>query len=113
MDIIIILILIFIIWPIIKAAWHIYRLQNKARQMFSQAANAQQSAPRDTQQRKAGWSSPVNRKKKKISRDVGEYVAYETIITSETTSTDSKKSENQTYGSSSESRISDADWEEI
>ncbi len=114
MTFIITLILIFIIWPVIKAAWHIYRLQNQAKQMFSQAANSQQSAHRrDTQQRKAGWSTPVNRKEKKIGRDVGEYVAYETIAISETTSTDSATSENQAYGTSTESRISDADWEEI
>lgn len=74
---------------------------------------AQSSATRDSHnQRKSGWSAP-RPKRKKIAKDVGEYVKYEEIEVETTTS----ETHNFTDGSScrleTEQQVEDAVWEEI
>ena len=65
----------------------------------------------EPRQRKAGWSAPAA-KPKKIGKDVGEYVAYENITVSETTTSTTTDSGGSTTVYT-ESRITDVEWEDV
>lgn len=107
-----IFILVFIILPILKLGWRIFRLQSQARSMYNQMNGARQSAGyQEPHQRKAGWSSPAT-KPKKIGKDVGEYVAYENITVTETTTSTTTDADGNTTVYS-ESRITDVEWEDV
>lgn len=109
---IIALIIIFIVWPMIKVGWRIYRMQSQARQIFSQMNNARNAAA-EPSQRKAGWSKPAAGKRKKIDADTGEYVSFENIrVTSEESRGSGTATESHTEFRA-ESQISDAEWEDI
>ena len=110
-TLIIALILVFIVWPVIKIAWRIYRMQSQAKRMFSQM----NSQPRTEQpnQRKAGWSNPISGKRKKIGKDVGEYVSFESITVSTTETASSTEPTSERTDIRQEGQVSDAEWEEI
>lgn len=115
MYLLLILFLIFIVYPIIRAGWTVYRLRRQARQAFEQfnRANnpgAQADARRN---RPAGWQ-PAPPHKKKISPDQGEYVRYEEISLTETTVVDDSETDKSTTSSTTiEQQITDIEWEDL
>lgn len=99
---IVLIVLAFIFWPVIRTIWAINRATRQARQAFSGASRS----GNDTRGHQS--SRPV--RKKVFSRDDGEYVDYEEItVTSGTTITD----DGSTVHYETEQQIVDAEWEEI
>lgn len=119
-TIILIIILFIIVWPIIKVAVTVNRFKRNARkayeQMFNQSAGAASSHPDPRKERKAGWTMSPTTKRKKIGRDVGEYVKFEEI---ETEFTETSRPANAGNKASSrtdfkaEQQIVDAEWTDI
>lgn len=116
-TILLIIILVILFWPAIKVAITVHRLKRNARnayeQMFNQAGGA---SPRSNQERerRGGWSQAPAAKRKKIGRDVGEYVKFEEIeYTSTTQSTASGESSATRTDFKTEQQIVDADWTDI
>ncbi len=113
-TIILILVIVFIIWPIVRAALMFHKIRSQAKRVFRQAAQSQREAGEEQRRanRKGGWSRSRNRKPKVIQRNEGEYVEWEEI-----TVTDEQPSGNSSGRSSKrvkvESQISDAEWEDI
>jgi len=63
----------FIIWPLVKLLIRANAVRNQFRRAAGGAAGSYAHEP----ERKAGWSrAGVNRRRKKIEKDVGEYVAF-------------------------------------
>lgn len=107
MWILLLLLFIFVIWPLIRVAIAVNRVKKNARQAYEAMYGQQAERPR---QRKAGWSTPETAKKKKIDRNVGDYVAYEELPAEPATGNGTRQTPRQ---GSTEQQIVDADWEEI
>lgn len=103
-TLILIFILVFIVWPVVKAIFHINQARKTARDIFSGSFSARQQ--QDESPRKPGWSAPAARAKI-ITKDVGEYVSFQELPP------DSDSPHTSATISSSESQISDAEWEDI
>ncbi|MCM1517551.1 MAG: DUF4834 family protein [Pseudoflavonifractor sp.] len=100
---IILIVLGFIFWPLIRTIWTINRATRQARRMFTGGSTGSGGSPRQRQ-----YTRPV--RKKIFSRDDGEYVDYEEIaVTSDTTVTDNGRSVRY----ETEQQIVDVEWEEI
>ncbi|MCM1483707.1 MAG: DUF4834 family protein [Muribaculaceae bacterium] len=114
--ILVLLILGFLFWPLIRTALALRAAQKRARQAFTQAQKAAEEATR--RNRPGGWSrqDPTGasrrsaRHKKKIDPTVGEYVEWEEIKVESTTTTSTTDSRD-TYVT--EEQIVDAEWEDI
>lgn len=104
-TLILIFIIVFIIWPIVKTALRLNQARKAARDFFG-GRYTQAEAP--AADRKAGWTTPP-KKTKIITKDVGEYVSFQELPPDGSTHTTYHYSET-TY---SESQITDAEWEEI
>lgn len=112
MTLVLILLFIFIIWPVIRVAWTVHKLRSQARKAYEQMyqqATGQSGRQASGQPRKAGWSRPEP-PVKKIHREDGEFVSFEEITVSaygkeprETPRADIKPDQ----------QIEDADWEEV
>lgn len=114
MEIIIILLIIFVLWPIIRVVWAAYKLKRGYESAMRNARQAAREANRAS--RPAGWATPRGPKAKVVNQNEGEYVEWEEItVSQEATSTDGNaKSARRTKVSSYiTERISDADWEDI
>ncbi|MCD8395103.1 MAG: DUF4834 family protein [Bacteroidales bacterium] len=114
-----IIFLILVFWWVIRPIWRVATAVNRARRQAQQMADAFSGQSRQGRQgarqteRKAGWSTPTPHKKH-VAKDVGEYVAFEEVTTSETTqSTQSTASGTDTFQSETWERVTDAEWEEI
>ncbi len=109
------LFLIFIIWFVVVPLLKILGMVNKAKRTFRNAAGAY-SQPRHyatPQERKAGWSTPEPHRKR-ITPDVGEYVKFQEIeLTAEEIQQRADGSTTYTSTTYSETRIEDAEWEDI
>lgn len=94
--------------PLIRQ-WVDRRMQRRFTDAFRQATGTPPPPPR--QERRGGWSTVgMRRRKKKIDPSVGEYVKYEDItVTETTTNTDSS----QTTDYVREQQIVDAEWEDL
>lgn len=107
---ILLLIVIFVLWPVIRVAYTIYRLRRQAREAFRQAtgnADAYQQPRRN----KAGWSRAAKSHKKVIDPTEGEYVDWEKITVTETsTTTESTETGSRTV---TEQQVTDVEWEDI
>lgn len=78
-TLILIFIIVFIIWPVVKTFYRINKARKAARDMFNNAYGAGAGFGTQAQQsRKPGWSDAPARKKK-ITKDVGEYVSFQEI----------------------------------
>ena len=117
MTIFFLIILLFLLWPVLKAAYAINKARRQARDFFNAATGGRQGgfyggAPYRDSERPAGWSRNTSSMRPKVfTRDMGEYIDFEEIEESTATSTGSS-----TYTRSScstESFISDAEWEDI
>lgn len=110
-TILFLLLFFFVLWPLGRVAWAMWRQYRAVKRQFRQAfggrdgsAGRRQDAPQT--------EPPV--KKKKIARDVGEYVAFEEIRTFTATDDEGNRTEYAERTSVSvESQVEDADWEEI
>lgn len=104
------LILFFILWPVIKAVYTVNKARNQARDFFDQARSGYNQGYDPRNERPGGWSRNAATVRPKIfTRDIGEYVDFEEIEGS--TSTGETSYTRTTY--SSESFITDAEWEDI
>lgn len=105
------LILIFILIPIGRVFLAVYKAKRQTQRMWEQYNNNAQAFRRQYQQRSRGYSQPdqPQPKKKKIGRDVGEYVDFEEIAGSSTTQTE----QSNTHKEYHEQQVTDAEWEEI
>ena len=104
-TLILIFIIVFIIWPIVKTAVRLNQARKAARDFFGGHYTPTGNPAGD---RKAGWTTPP-KKTKIITKDVGEYVSFQELPPDGSTQSTYYYSET-TY---SESQISDAEWEEI
>lgn len=85
-------------------------MRDAMHQMYDTQTRGRGDEPRP---RKAGWSTPQGFRKK-IGKDVGEYVKFEevTVVSAgDTATTGSHKADNDRYNV--EPQVSDADWEDI
>lgn len=94
----------FIIWPLVKLLIRANAVRNQFRRAAGGVADGHVREP----ERKAGWSrAGVNRRRKKIDKDVGEYVAF--------TEEPAQKSEHEPAvdAGEREQQIVDVEWEDI
>lgn len=114
-TLLLILFIVFIVWPLIKAAWRIHTLRSQVNQAFRTAQQQAQANARQAKQssRPAGWQQADHQKK--FDQSDGEYVEWEEVeIDSATISSDSTETEiDQTHIDVTTTQVSDADWEEI
>lgn len=86
----------FLLWPVIKIGYKIHRAQRQMRSAFEQAARQQQQQQQEAEREKI------------FDRNVGEYVDFEEI---DDTDNDTKSQYNPTV--KIEPQIEDAEWEDI
>ncbi len=110
MEIILILILVFIVWPVFKFYLAIKKAQRQARDAFSQFGGGQQQSE-SRRQRKGGWSGMRSRKKV-IDPNVGEYVEFEEVEVKQEFA-DTGKNTSSTSSYRVEQQVEDAEWEDI
>lgn len=91
---IILVLVFFLLWPVIKIGYKIHRAQRQMRNAFEQAARQQQQQEAE--------------REKIFDRNVGEYVDFEEI---ENTDNNTKPQYNPTV--KIEPQIEDAEWEDI
>ncbi|MDE6574891.1 MAG: DUF4834 family protein [Muribaculaceae bacterium] len=111
------ILIIFILWPFIKLAWKLWRNVRQAqrfmRDPFGEAMRqAQEQARRSegTHTRNYGTNTAsYSSKKKKIGRDVGEYVPFTEVADQQTAKTADSAKTNYT----TESQVSDVEWEDL
>lgn len=100
MYILLLLLLAFIIWPIIKGAYRIWQLRRQAQQLFNNLRQQQQHTP------------PQSKRKPKIyGPDEGEYIDFEEMPPDPTANHTHTAQPHTTY--TREARITDAQWEDI
>lgn len=106
-TLILLLILFFVGYPLIKALWRGYQLHRQWRKATEGLRDAFSQA--QGQQRRSDPAKP-RQKKKKIDPSVGEYVAFEEI-SCEVKSENADGSTKTTYRR--ESQVEDVTWEDI
>lgn len=106
-----ILFFVFILYPVGKALWRGYQLQ----QSWKRATQGFRDAYRHAASGADGSRHAApKRKKKKIDPNVGEYVAFEEVTVSASETTETQTGQKSTYTNTyTESQIEDAVWEEI
>lgn len=107
-TLLLLLLLFFVILPLMRGMTAIWRLRNQYRRAQQRMNDIFGSA---TGNRRQAQPKP-ERKAKKIDPNVGEYVAFEEIKVSQTTTVTDDPSTN-TRTVKTESQIEDAVWEEI
>ena len=120
LSFIIILLLVFIVWPLVKIVWRVYKIQRQMKQAYRAATgqNARGSQQRrqqsdNRQHRRGGWSTGYP-SKKIIDKNEGEYVAFEEVTVKGTSETASAPSgDGGRVSVEISSQISDAEWEDI
>lgn len=100
-----------LVWFAFKIYVSVRDAKRRARDLFSQFG----PQPRQEQHtRKAGWSSTAPRKRKKIDRNVGEYVDFEEIAVSQTeTATGADGSTTSRTTTEVEQQVTDVEWEDV
>lgn len=103
------LFIIFFVVPVVRIAYSVYKVRSKMRDAMRGMYGAQPDAERRNtrQERKAGWSAPGEHRKK-IGKDVGEYVKFEELPASPVSDTSQAPRHTD-----HEPQITDADWEDI
>lgn len=115
LQLLILLLVIFVLWPIARAVWMVYKLRRQARKAFEQFGQQQEAYRRrqEAEHRPAGWQ-PAPQRKKIIGKDQGEYVEWEEVtVTVETTTTENSSERDVKNRTAAEPQISDAEWEDI
>lgn len=99
------LVLLFIILkPLIRVIWTVWKAMRQVKNMNADASRQQSHRPGNNRPR---------RKKKIFQRDEGEYVDFEEIEVTETRSTDTAGNRRYTGSRPADSRVTDAEWEDI
>lgn len=94
----------FVIWPIIKVLMKANEIRRQFGRPYGSASNGYRREP----ERKAGWSSAgIKKRKKKIEKDVGEYVSF----TEESCDMTDRDRTIETF--EYEQQIVDVEWEDI
>lgn len=102
------LFIIFFVVPVVRVAYTVYKVRSKMRDAMKGMYGAQQpDAGSNRQTRKGGWSAP-GKHRKKIGKDVGEYVKFEELPASPASDTSQALRHTD-----HEPQITDADWEDI
>jgi hypothetical protein len=97
--------LAYILWPVVKGMIYVRKVQRNVRDAFEQAARGNGPASNTA-------GSP--RRKKKIDKDVGEYVEFEDITTASSSYSETVEGpDGSRRVAESESQVVDAEWEEI
>jgi hypothetical protein len=97
---------------VIKGLIVVNRARNQFKQMFGQQPETA-SGNRQPNERKAGWTAPL-RRKKKIDPQVGEYVEFTETVTSSANQNDRHQNQTRQSGrQSAENQVSDAEWEDL
>lgn len=111
-----ILFILFVVVPLLRGAWTIYKLRRQARRAFEamHRENESERRRRESENRPAGWQQAEGRRKI-ISKNEGEYVEWEEVeVTEETTTASSDQAQSRrrtrTVG---EQRIVDVEWEDV
>lgn len=106
------LFIIFIVIPLGRLLWTVFKVRSNYKKAVNNARQAQASY--QAQNRPGGWSAPRRERAKKVSPNVGEYVEWEDVeVTSSTTAQETSKSSPGKTTRYFEERISDVEWEEI
>ncbi len=111
-----ILFILFVVVPLVRGAWTIYKLRRQARSAFEamHRENVSERRRREAENRPAGWQQAEGRRKI-ISKNEGEYVEWEEVeVTSEKTTASSGPAQSQrSTRTVREQRIVDVEWEDI
>ncbi|MCM1067591.1 MAG: hypothetical protein NC418_08485 [Muribaculaceae bacterium] len=115
MSILILIIVIFILWPLLKTGWRIWmQMRSMRRFMADPAGEMRRQAERRARQGGSRQSAPQPEvKKKKISRDVGEYVEFTEIELSAEEREASRPDGGGSRTIRTEEQISDIKWVDI
>ncbi len=108
-DIIFLLLVIFLVWPLFRFYLAMRKAQRQARDVFSQFSGNDRTGQRRT----GGWSGSRKRRKKVIDDSIGEYVDFEEIETQEQSDSKPKEDSNPKAGYKIEQQVVDAEWEDI
>lgn len=108
---ILILLIVFIVWPIIKGVIALMRYRNMVKTAFRQARESQTQAFRT--RRPGGWKGAPQRDKK-FQSDDGEYVEWEEVTeVSSCFAEDTSTNDRQEKHTNSYTRVEDVEWEDI
>jgi FtsZ-interacting cell division protein ZipA len=113
MTFLLILLIIFILWPIVKLVWRFNQARSQAQKMYDQFYRQQQSQTDDYQQ-----SGESETRRKRFDSSMGEYVDYEEIQDDSSSSQQSTQpsqpsDETPRHSRFDEPQVSDAEWEDI
>lgn len=114
MSVFIFLLIVFILWPVLKLGWRIWMQMRQVRRfMADPEGEMRRQAAKQARRQGAGRYSQAPQpqpKKKKITRDVGEYVEYTEVEVSEE---ERNSAETDTASFKKEEQISDIKWVDI
>ena len=110
MDLILLLILFFILWPLLRGIWRAFtQFRTMRRFMNDPGEYFRQQAAAGARQQNAQNPRP-KRCKKKIDRDQGEYVEFTEVEISEE---ERRQRQNHTVDYSVESQVTDIKWKDL
>lgn len=108
LEFFLILILVFVVWPLLRLYLAVRKAQKQARDAFSQFAGGGNAG--DGGRRKAGWSGGRRKSRGKvIDGSVGEYVDFEEIDVKDENGDDREKKTSYRV----EQQVVDAEWEDV
>ena len=119
MTTILLIILFYILYVLLKPFIKVWRTVHKAQKgdfsgfadFFNQPGSQKSRSAYDVEgRRKSGWSNAQVRKKK-IGRDVGEYVKFSEVTVSEENHTSGNGTNQRTWAT--EQQVTDVEWEEL
>lgn len=110
MEFVLLIIILFVVWPLLRFYMMLRKAQRQARDAFSQFQGEGKDGSR---QRKGGWSGGRQSRKKVIDRNVGEYVEFEEVEISRDSETKTGSDSRKESGYKVEQQVVDAEWEEI
>lgn len=108
-GLLLIILAIFILQPLIRGFLAVRRYQNQMKSGYRQATSTNGSGA-SRASRAGGWSGPMRRHRKVITREMGEYVAFEDVAVNATVTEPDGTRNTATI---EEEQVIDAEWEEI
>lgn len=120
MSFLLTLLIIWLLYQLLRRLlpWLLMRsFQNRAKNAFDQFARQngyKTPDPEQPRRTKSGWDNPE--KEKKISRDEGEYIDYEEIRVTQSTTTVTEETDSDgstTIEVDSEQQVIDVEWEDL
>lgn len=104
------ILLLVILWPLLKMGWQLWSNVRKVKQFMADPAEYYRRQAASSGQQQAYTRPHQRQKSKKISHDVGEYVAFEEV---ETTTARRETDGTESVNYKSESQVTDIEWEDI